>query len=208
MNGSTTATRKRRMLITKEPFTAGMTVRHKYSGGEGTGVVAEHLQACNYSIVANVNALGWTANQILGHTSAPTAFYVNTHGDFDAGNPFFMSDRDEVGDPEYIYARFLTPQVLSVGESAVGTGTPPRNSGSPPVTIAFVDACLTGQVNEFAAGFLWPYWTENGWCVDQAEVGSAISTRPKSNAILYLLLRRKVRGTLVACHRSRRSRWK
>lgn len=147
------------------------------SGGAGTPAAVGAMQAANYAIEAHVTTIGWTAAQILADIDPATAFYVNTHGEFDGSNPYFTSDLDEVSSSENIYARFVDPEVLSVRQAAVGTGTPPRNSGSPPVTVAFVDACVTGSVNEFAAAFLWPYQTENGWTVDQSEVGWSIYTK-------------------------------
>jgi hypothetical protein len=61
------------------------------------------------------------------------------------------------------------PFILETRQNAVGSGTPPYNNGLPPVNIAFIYACYTGEDNAMAIGFLWPYYFYNA--TNQAELG-------------------------------------
>jgi hypothetical protein len=143
-------------------------------GWAGVPSVTAAWEATNHTYTADVSS-GWTSAEILGSLATATIFYVNTHGDTLDNKWWFNSDRDEAnGIWENIYPRFDEPNVLEVRQTAVGTGLPPWNSGVPPISIGFTDACTTGQTNEFAAGLLWPYESQNGWTVDQAVLGWSI----------------------------------
>ncbi len=119
---------------------------------------------------------GWDSNAVLNDIIPGTVFYVNTHGN-NSPNPLFLSDSDELTHvQEFVFPNSsysTTNQVLEYRKLAVGSGTPPFNSGLPPVNLAFLDACLTGLDNAFADAFLWPYtnYFSNSYTVDQAEVG-------------------------------------
>jgi hypothetical protein len=81
-----------------------------------------------------------------------------------------------------------------VRQVAVGSGYPPFNSGSPPINLAFTDACITGQDNQFAEALLFPEYTayNQNWCENQSEVSWRISklvlgTKASSEALWFAL---------------------
>jgi hypothetical protein len=126
---------------------------------------SEFLSAMNHNVSRTCVALGWTKQMLLYAIEPCTVFYVNTHGNIGV----FTSDYDELtGVVEPIFPE----DILPVRQAAVGTGYPPFNTGLPPVSLAFIDACLTGADNSFNV-FLYPYY--NGYntnrCENQAVVG-------------------------------------
>jgi hypothetical protein len=139
-----------------------------FDGTDGTPPAQQWLTQMNHTCVV-VTTLGWTAEQILGDIQRCTVFYVNTHGD---ASPEFESDVDEINGG---IVELVTPgEVQEARETGMGAGQPPFNSGTPPVNLAFVDACETGLNNAFADAFLWPFYDTNA--TDQAEIGWHINT--------------------------------
>lgn len=84
-----------------------------------------------------------------------TVFYVGTHGE--AHSTRFQSDRDESPIPPNGVERIDTGEVYQKRVSAVGSGAPPFQSGIPPINLAFVDACDTGQDSAMGEAFLHPF---------------------------------------------------
>lgn len=144
-------------------------------GGETVAAVGALLASMNHDITDSVNELGWTKFQILDDIEVCTAFHVVTHADYH----LITSDFDEFdpGNWEYIYAAQQYgqpgPYILDTRINGVGTGSPPYNNGVPPVNIAFLYACCTGEYNSMANAFLWPYYHYNA--TDQAEAGWRIT---------------------------------
>jgi hypothetical protein len=153
----------------------------KYApGGVSVTPVGNALTAMNHDTGDSVTELGWSRFQIMDDIAECTAFHVATHGSYYS----FASDFDEF-DPDVIWERVYPsidyapdqnpafgPFILDTRQAAVGTGTPPYNSGIPPVNIAFVYSCGTGTYNVMANAFLWPYYFYSA--VDQAMLGWAI----------------------------------
>ncbi|MDW8290086.1 MAG: hypothetical protein RMM06_05145 [Armatimonadota bacterium] len=132
---------------------------------------SQYLTSMNHNVSRTCVALGWTKQMLLHDVAPCTVLYVNTHGGI--GN--FASDLDELtGIIELIFPS----DVLPVRQNAVGAGYPPFNTGTPPINVAFIDACLTGSDNSFSV-FLYPYYNayNANWCENQTLVGWRITVR-------------------------------
>jgi hypothetical protein len=137
-------------------------------GGNGCTAATNPLAAMNHTITTNTT-LGWSATMFLNALGGTvTALYVNTHGN---NNPQITSDLDELnGIWEYI-----TPSTppLDVQEYC--------ERHQIPINIAFLDACQTGQKQDFALALLLPYRGISNPplfgndAIDQAEVGWAVN---------------------------------
>lgn len=131
------------------------------------------LEFMNHDVSHTCIAPGWTKQMLLGDLYPCTVFYVNTHGYGVEGEHTALAwIESDVG--EFIYPA----EVDAVRLDAVGSGVPPFNTGTPPIGLAFVDACLTGLNSAFAYALLEPYdnaYTHN-WCENQAQVGWRIRT--------------------------------
>lgn len=144
----------------------------------GVPAARTNLTAMNHSICAENTTLGWTRMDLLADLVPCTAFFVNTH----AVTPQIITADDEA---ETITAT----DMWLVRQVAVGSGYPPFNSGSPPVNLAFTNACITGLDNCFAEALLFPEYTayNQNWSENQSEVSwriqkLVVGTRSASEA--------------------------
>ena len=139
----------------------------------GVPIASFWLSTMNHDVSHVCTSQGWTKAMLLNDVYPCTVFYVNTHGYGVEGEhtaPAWIES--DIG--ELIYHE----EVGVVREQAVGLGVPPFNTGNPPISLAFVDACLTGLNNGFAYALLTPFdnaYTHH-WCENQAEVGWRIET--------------------------------
>jgi hypothetical protein len=146
--------------------------------GVSVAPVGSALSAMNHDTSDSVTELGWSRYQIMDDIAECTAFHVATHGAIYE----IASDFDEF-DPTVIWERIyptedrapnnnnpdVSPFILDTRQAAVGAGIPPYNNGIPPINIAFLYSCCTGQDNDMAMAFLWPYYFYSA--VDQAKLG-------------------------------------
>jgi len=145
--------------------------------GVSVAPVGNALSAMNHDTSDSVTGFGWSRFQIMDDIAECTALHVATHGSYYS----FGSDFDEF-DLDVIWERIYPtvehapdenpdfgPFILDTRQAAVGSGTPPYNSGIPPINIAFIYSCCTGTYNDIAAALLWPYYFYSA--VDQAKLG-------------------------------------
>jgi len=144
----------------------------------GVPAARTNLMAMNHSICADNTSPGWTRMAFLDDLVPCTALYIHTHAVTPA-----MITADDPGEVITANDMWLVRQV------AVGSGYPPFNSGTPPINLAFVDSCITGQENYFAEALLFPEYTayNQNWCENQCEVGwriekLTVGTRAASEA--------------------------
>lgn len=121
-----------------------------------------------YAVTKNVSQ-GWTATQFATAAEACNVLHVHSHGSpervWSDSNDYWINHPQDCDPPVCIYGGALpgnaetgAVSLLNIRMSANGQGLPPYNStGSPPINIAYIDACNTGVNNSFADGALFPY---------------------------------------------------
>lgn len=138
---------------------------HPNAALHGVPTAADALSGISYFIAARHTNAGWTNTDFTSGTRPATVVYIDTHGKTGTyANPntntttpynLLWADTDDAllaPGSRYVSLihpdpSFGTPSVLSYRQIDIGSGTPPFNSGNPPVTLAFNDACETGQDN-------------------------------------------------------------
>lgn len=138
-----------------------------------TALPAEtRISAMGYRTYRLERSIGWSAAQHLADIGVPNVIYVASHGGASDNSRYWTDINDytwqyawkPAGPPDWSFERIIgTPTgrpnefpVLPVRQAANGTGLPPFNTGRPPVNLAFIMACHTGETNDLSA-FLYPF---------------------------------------------------
>ena len=131
------------------------------------------ISAMGYATYRLERTRGWSAAQHLADIGVPNVIFVASHGNSAGETSFYWTDINDytwqyqdkpAGPPDWAFERIIgTPNghpndfpVLPVRQAANGTGLPPFNTGRPPVNLAFIMACYTGETNDLSA-FLYPF---------------------------------------------------
>lgn len=153
--------------------------------------VSDKLTDIGYSINAQRTSIGWTASQMLSDLEPCTLFLAHSHGNennfwsdhndywyhYPNAYPYDQSHLSEAIWP--LPALNRTNVVKPHREQANGTGLPPFNTGTPPINLAFLKYCHSGDANDFAEAFLYPggnaYTGYSSFPEDQSLCGYAVS---------------------------------
>jgi hypothetical protein len=131
------------------------------------------LTAMGYTTHTLETSLGWGQAQHLADIREANVVYVASHGGSFGTSSLYWTDINDytlqysanpAGPPTFPFEGIIgfpngQPSqfpVLPERQSANGTGLPPFNTGRPPVNLAFLMACKTGETSDHSA-FLYPW---------------------------------------------------
>ncbi len=139
-----------------------------YSFGDenwtGVKVSKPLLEAINYDCALDTTF--WAGSLVLQTMPTRTVLHLHSHGDaakfWDDQNDYSLA---YPSNPPSLPARSIFPLNATLPHVALfpqrildhGSGPPPFNTGWPPITLAFIDACETGLTNAYAEALLYPY---------------------------------------------------
>jgi hypothetical protein len=148
---------------------------HYYNSSSNWRVAAlarSHLESGNVETHAFNTSQGWAAATFLQSIEPVSIAVLGSHGTptgawSDTNDYWYYYDFEPPYDHPSYLRQFITGTVDNVGAGkwailphrvdSNGSGLPPFNTGAPPISLAYVLACVSGMDNDFAEGFLFPY---------------------------------------------------